>query len=315
MIPICRPLLPTSDKLMPYIHRIDESRHYTNFSPLCREYEERLSNHFGAYVVSTSSGTQALVATLIALDFLPGQLVTCPAFTFAATPGAIVSAGYTPFFVDVNEDTWGADKSNLPSVGVMPFGLPIDGDFDVIDAAAGFDTVTASNIPQIISTHATKSFSTGEGGVVVCKNKHLIDRIRIIINHGISPDRSISVRGINAKMSGYHAAVGLASLDEWPERRERWKCVGNWYGAGEYAISTHIIKLKSSAATMATHLKKHGIDTRLSWYDCATQPAYLRFPRRNLPITEDLIEKTIALPFYSDMKKKDVDYILEKLNA
>lgn len=319
MIPVCRPILPTADKLAPYLARIDESRYYSNFGPLCREYEERLSNHFGGYVVATSSGTQALLASLIAWGFPPRSFIACPSFTFVATPATIVSAGHIPYFVDIDPETWIVNEisSGIPCglIGVSPFGAPVPDRFHIIDAAAGFDTVVARSTPTIVSTHATKPFSTGEGGFVLSKNKHLIDEIRIVINHGISPDRSVSTCGINGKMSEYHAAVGLAELDGWSEKREKWLQLAEWYARPSWAASTHIVKTKEPAKIVAERLKERGIDSRLCWYGCHQQPAYAGFPRTHMTATESLMEHTMALPMYIGMTKENVNFVLEKLDA
>lgn len=314
MIPICRPLLPDAKKLLPYLERIDSTRHYTNFAYLLREYESRLEEHFNSHVIVTSSGTAALIATLIAMELPKRTCVTVPSFTFVASAAAIVSAGYIPHFVDVNNDTWVATPPSKHKEAVMmvaPFGKSVAcSDYGVptlIDAAAGFSTIVASNIPAIVSTHATKEFCTGEGGFVVCHDKNLIEKIRVIINHGLSPDRSINTIGINGKMSEYHAAIGLAELDGWPEKCEKWQQVKEWYSG------CHVKDIGRDAEPIATKLREKGIDTRLSWYGVAHQPAYRHYPRTDLGVTERLIKGTIALPYYVDMRKEDVEYILSTL--
>ena len=81
------------------------------------------------------------------------------------------------------------------------------------DCAAGFDTIEASDIPAVISTHATKGFSTGEGGFVVSKNKKLINKVRSFINFGFNQSRISSSIGLNLKLSEVNCAYGLATLN------------------------------------------------------------------------------------------------------
>lgn len=302
MISVCKPLLPDAESLLPYLKRIDETRQYTNFGPLVSEYEARLSEHFGGYVVATCSGTQALVATLLALNMPKERGIRCPAYTFVATAAAIVTAGYTPYFTDIGEES---------DIGVYPFGVPCVGDFSLIDAAAGFDTVKVSSTPTIVSTHATKPFSTGEGGFVLCSDKNLIDEIRVITNHGISKNREVNVCGINGKMSEYNAAIGLASLDAWAETREKWVQVSRWYGRGDHAHSTHTVWVRTPKYPRPEKLREKGVDSRMCWYGAHLHKAYAHFPSSQLLKATMMVGQTISLPKFIDMTKDQVDYVVE----
>ena len=64
-----KPLLPTADKLLPYLKRLDESRHYTNFGTLNAEYQDRLEELFGTPCVTGSSATSLITATLMAVSY------------------------------------------------------------------------------------------------------------------------------------------------------------------------------------------------------------------------------------------------------
>ena len=99
-----RPLLPTSDKLVPYLRRLDESRTYSNFGELNAEYQERLGELFCAPCVTGSSATSLITATLMAYDLPKGSLVAMPSWTFPATAAAVVGAGHVPYFCDVDEE-------------------------------------------------------------------------------------------------------------------------------------------------------------------------------------------------------------------
>src|SRR6476661_10558001 len=87
-VPVLRPLLPTVDRLLPYLSRIDASRCYTNWGPLASELEGRLARRFGVGdhgVISASSGTAALVGAILATAgrATPDRpLAILPALTF-----------------------------------------------------------------------------------------------------------------------------------------------------------------------------------------------------------------------------------------
>lgn len=278
-----KPLLPTADKLMPYLSRIDESRYYSNFGKLNAEYQSRLGEMFGAPCITGSSATSLLTATLMALDLPRGSLVAMPSYTFPATAAAVVGAGHIPYFCDVAEDGLmrGFDANASAVIIVAPFGRPIRFMEEcnvpvIIDAAAGFDAFSTvckpGKYPVIVSTHATKAFGTGEGGFVTCHDKPLLEKVRRITNFGLSPDRRIEYTGLNAKFSEYHSAVGLASLDGWPEKRLKLLEAVKPYGI-DYAITQ-------------VPVRGQGVMGR---YGCHVHDAYKDYPRTDLSVTEDLI--------------------------
>lgn len=343
MIPIMRPLLPTADKIMPYLERIDKRRFYSNWGDLNSEYERRLSQLFNCHVVTCSSATAGLTAALMAalpFDYKTRAMVGMPSWTFCATASAIFSAGFRPLMCDVDSD----DIISTSSAGgcqafvvVAPLGKPANG-WDVfaehyktpvvIDAASGFDSyknVKIGNAPVVISTHCTKVFGTGEGGFVLSKDKDSIDKIRRITNQGMMADKSISELGINAKLSEYHAAVGLAELDGWEEKRGRWIEIQKWYGDDKpYANSTHSVLLDAPAAPIVEKLLLKGIQARVSWYGtCHKQDAFTKVwfdgmdgdGEIHMPMdrTDMLAERTIFLPKYIGMTKQDVGYVKRSL--
>src|SRR5579859_6230368 len=89
-VPVMRPLLPSADRLLPYLRRIDETRLYSNHGPLVLELERRLARHLqlDAGVASANSGTSALIGAILAqVGFATKTrpLALMPAFTFVAT--------------------------------------------------------------------------------------------------------------------------------------------------------------------------------------------------------------------------------------
>lgn len=332
-IPYQRPLLPTADKIKPYLDRIDSNRYYSNVGPLVLEFEQRLAKLFGAPCVTASSATSALTACLLALDLPKGSFIACPSWTFVATPASIVAAGHIPYFVDVNRNgELNTTKHCSAAVVVSPFGAPLDMQLwnavsstlpVIIDAAAGFDAFSTickptGNIPVVISTHATKTMGTGEGGFMACKDEPFLKKVRNILNFGMNEKREIETCGLNGKMSEYHAAVGLAGLDEWPDKRKQWIQKKLWYGddfmsdhIAQSAIKAFTIPIKTSAKSIVEKLQAQGIEAKHGLYGCHTKDAFKNYPRTKLPITEDLIDKTVYLPFSVDMTEGEIQHVLK----
>jgi dTDP-4-amino-4,6-dideoxygalactose transaminase len=250
-IPLLVPDMPSAEELLPWLKRIDESRWYSNFGPLCLELEGRLTTMFdernqdAVHLTTVSNATLGLELALMALDLEPGARVLVPALTFVATATAVARAGLVPVMADVDADSWlltpaiaEAACSRMKIAAVMPvatFGCPHDMDaWDsfiaetglpvVVDAAAAFGNQWhTGNATLVFSLHATKSFAAGEGGLVVSRDPELVARVRQLSNFGINLDKSratpigqVDLPGTNAKMSEYHAAIGLANLARWP---------------------------------------------------------------------------------------------------
>ena len=261
-VPVLRPLLPTTDRLVPYLRRIDATRIYTNYGPLVCELERRLAGHFGlpaGCVASASSGTAALTGAILATAGRATRarpFALMPAFTFVATAVAAEHCGYQPYLADVDAKTWMLDPErlvrhpNLGEVGVVipvaPFGRPVPqrpwrefrdrtGIPVVIDGAASFDVGCGplrnvlGAVPVALSLHATKGFGAGEGGAVVWADPEGLARVAQALNFGFSGSRDSRTPSTNGKMSEYHAAVGLAALDGWAASREAFLGVADAY--------------------------------------------------------------------------------------
>jgi dTDP-4-amino-4,6-dideoxygalactose transaminase len=252
-IPVLKPLLPPARALLPYLERIDASRTYSNWGPLLKELSERLTHKLGApdgSLVCANSGMSALVgAILAAAGRASGEkpLAIIPDYTFTATALAAQMCGYQPVLASCANGSWSFGPEDLQSqreilkrtalvVPVAPYGrlvaqepwqqfqaqtgIPV-----VIDGAACFDllvdrpTAALGPIPLVLSFHATKSFATGEGGCVVTTDAAMAERVLRCLNFGFLESRNTAMAATNGKMPEYGAAVGLAELDAWDEKR------------------------------------------------------------------------------------------------
>ncbi len=354
-LPVARPYMPSSDAILPYLRRIDEARWYSNFGPLMIEFEARLAQRFAGStaVVTTVNGTQALTIALQAMGVAPGSLCAIPSWTFVATAHAVVAAGMTPWFVDVDPATWMLDPVGLEAalasapgpvgatIPVAAFGRPIDmaawtafrdrtGVPVLIDAAAAFDTVTQAPVPTTFSLHATKLLGAGEGGFIACQDKALAARCREITTYGFRGTRESVGRGTNAKLSEYACAVGLASLDAWPVTRLLYlrtaqkvrmaltacRDITFQPGWGAHWVSTTCIvgTAEGQAATLERRLAAAGVDTRRWWgMGCHASPAFQGFPHTPMEATDRLARSTLGLPFFADMTAEDIERLAAAL--
>ena len=124
-IPAYRPKLPCVDKLLPYLCEIDKNRWYSNRGILVQALERRMTAMLGTgcKVIVTSSGWAALKATIFAAagSATPQRpLALMPSYTFAATAAAAETCGYTPYFLDVDEESWMITPQTLLAHPALP---------------------------------------------------------------------------------------------------------------------------------------------------------------------------------------------------
>ncbi len=210
-------------------------------------FEEAWAAYCGVkHAVLMSNGTVAQEAVLHALGIGPGDEVITVSFSFNATVSVILRVGATPVFVDVREDDFCMDPSQVEAAitprtkAIMPvhlYGLMADMDplveiaerhglVIIEDAAqahgAAYRGRRAGQFgPAMFSLYATKNLMTGEGGFATTDDDGVADRLRLFRNHGMRVRYHHEELGTNFKPTDLAAAIGLAQLARLDERTER----------------------------------------------------------------------------------------------
>jgi dTDP-4-amino-4,6-dideoxygalactose transaminase len=204
--------------------------------------------------VGVGSGTDALLATLMALDVGPGDEVIVPAFTFFATAGVVARVGARPVFVDIEPDTFNMDPSAMQAAltertrAIIPvhlFGQCADMDrilpaaekrgVPVIEDTAQAIAATCRGRPACsfgkaaaLSFYPTKNLSAiGEGGMVLTDDEELAATLRCVRNHGQGKQYEHHRIGGNFRLDGLQGAalrVKLRRLPEWTQMRRELAC-------------------------------------------------------------------------------------------
>ena len=234
---VTKPYLPPLEELLPYLEEIWKSRVLTNNGPFHRRLEEALCAHLGVEHVSLfANGTLALVTALQALR-ITGEVITTP-YSFVATAHALLWNGIKPVFVDIDAKTFNLDPEKIESAitpqttAILPvhvYGRPCDtsriqqiadiyGLKVIYDAAHAFGvkdeggSVLRHGDLSILSFHATKVFTTFEGGAIISPDEKTKARIDYLKNFGFADEVTVVAPGINGKMNEFEAALGLVQL-------------------------------------------------------------------------------------------------------
>jgi dTDP-4-amino-4,6-dideoxygalactose transaminase len=227
--------------------------------------ETELAQFSGAkHVVSCSNGTDALMMVLMAKGIGPGDAVVCPAFTFTATPEVIAVLGATPIFVDVDENSFNLDVSQLSKaadvarrlnlklravMAVDLFGQPADysaietwameNDVWVLaDAAQSFGASVNERRVGTFGLATTTSFFPakplgcyGDGGAIFTDDDELADTLQSIRVHGKGSDKYDNVRvGLNGRLDTLQAAILIEKLRIFPQEIVARQVVAERYG-------------------------------------------------------------------------------------
>ncbi|MEY0383326.1 DegT/DnrJ/EryC1/StrS family aminotransferase [Providencia rettgeri] len=236
-ITVTSPLLPPLEELTPYLEDIWSRKWLTNNGHYHQLLEKELCDYLKVdYISLFSNGTLALITALQSLD-LEGEVITTP-YSFVATSHAILLNNLKPVFVDIDPNTFNIDPKKIEEAiteetsAILPvhvYGNPCDHDAIqeiadkhglkvIYDAAHAFgvkkDGVSILNWGDlsILSFHATKAYSTIEGGAIICHTKEMKEKLDRLKNFGYESETEISMLGSNAKMNEIQAAFGLATL-------------------------------------------------------------------------------------------------------
>ncbi|MET4782133.1 DegT/DnrJ/EryC1/StrS family aminotransferase [Glaciihabitans sp. UYNi722] len=206
--------------------------------PMVQRFEREFAALCGVkHAIAVNNGTTALVAALDILDLRPGDEVITTPFTFVATVNAILEAGATATFADINEDDFNIDPSSVAdrvterTRVIMPvhlYGQMADMDPLVALAKAHELSILEDSAQShgatyrgksagsfglgSFSFYATKNLTTGEGGMITTDDDDVADRLRVLRNQGMRERYVYEIAGHNYRLTDLQAALAIPQL-------------------------------------------------------------------------------------------------------
>jgi len=261
---------PIRDEVLAAIARVCDSQRFI-MGPEVDGLEGELARLLQVeHAIAVSSGTDALLVALMALDIKAGDEVVTTPYSFFATAGSIVRLGARPVFVDIDPATFNIDANRVAAAitprtkAIMPvhlFGLSADLD-PIADTAARHGIPMIEDAAQAIGatykgrivggTGAIGCFSFfpsknlgafGDAGLVTTNDAAVAGKIRLLRNHGMQPRYYHHLTGGNFRMDAMQAAV----------LRVKAPHLGRWTDAR-----------RSNAARYRTLFREAGLDARIT---------------------------------------------------
>lgn len=220
--------------------------------PQVEECEEAIARYCGCpHAIGMSSGSDALLACLMAENIGPGDEVITTPYTFFATVGAIARVGATPVFIDIDPQTYNLNPNEIESkitkqtraiIPVHLYGQMADMDV-VMSVARKYGLIVIEDAAQAIGAqykgrsagsighYGCFSFfpsknlgAAGDGGMVVTQDSDRADKLKCLRSHGSKPKYHHKIIGGNFRLDALQAAivtVKLKYLDQWTAARQR----------------------------------------------------------------------------------------------
>ncbi|MDN3545744.1 DegT/DnrJ/EryC1/StrS family aminotransferase [Kinneretia asaccharophila] len=321
--------------------------------PEVKELEEQLAAHVGVqHCITVSSGTEALLIALMALDLKPGDEVITTPFTFAATVEVIALLGAVPVYADIEPDTCNIDASRIAALitprtrAIMPVSLygqvcdmdeirAVAGSIPVIeDAAQSFGATYKGRKSCGLSTFGATSFFPskplgcyGDGGALFTDDAALAQAAREIRVHGQS-QRYTHIRvGVGGRMDTLQCAVVLAKLERFDWEIQCRLALGERYQQALAGLPLQRLAVRpdrdcvwaqftvmvENRAAVQQALQAQGIPTAIHYpKPLHRQPAYAR-PELSLPHAEAAADRVLSLPMSPDLSEAQQDEVIAAL--
>lgn len=356
---VTQPYLPPLEDFIPYLEKIWQNKRLTNAGPFHQQFESSLADYLGVEHLSLfANGTFALVTALQTLR-ITGEVITTP-YSFVATAHSLLWNNIKPVFVDIDPITLNLDSNKIEEAitpqtsAIMPVHVygrpcevePIQNIADIYGLKVIFDAAHAFGVTHqgesllrrgdlsVLSFHATKVFSTFEGGAIICPDLKTKKRIDYLKNFGFADEVTVVAPGINGKMNEFQAALGLLQLKHIDKAIARRQAIDTYYrktlkdvqgirllslpANSRQNFSYFPILVESdyelSRDGLYQKLKDNDIFARRYFYPLISEfPMYKGLPSArlsNLSVAKRVSKRILCLPIYPDLSDSQIEKVV-----
>ena len=343
-----------------------------------KRFEEDFARYVGCkHAVAVNSGTAALHLALDAVGIKEGDEIIVPTMTFAATAEVVLYFKAKPVLVDCHIDTFNLDPTQIEDAitpktkAIIPVhmaGQPCDmdeilsiakkHDLRVIEDAAhalpaGYHGYTIGTIGDItcFSFYATKTITTGEGGMATTDNSEWAQRMRMMSLHGISHDAwkrytkegswyyEVLSPGFKYNLTDIAAAIGIEQLKKcnefWQARQRIARIYEKAFAELEevqvpvcrkdlqhawhlFVIQLNLERLRINRNQFVDALRESEIGTSVHFIPLHMHPYYrdkFGYKPGDFPNASRVFERIVSLPIYPKMTEAEVERVVEAVRS
>lgn len=345
--------------------------------PNAKQFESDFADYIGGdnvHAVSVNSATSGLLLALEAVGVSEGDEVITTPYTFSATAMVCVHLGAKPVLVDIEEDSYNISSENIKAAitaktkAIIPVhfaGLACDMEaiikiakehnLKVIEDAAHALPCTSNgkiigsldSDATVYSFYATKTITTGEGGMIVTRDEEIAKRCRTMRLHGISRDvfdrytstkpswfYEITAPGFKANLTDIAASIGIAQLKKANDFQKKRQYIKERYFEAFKDLPITLPKDSDNGDIHSWHLfvirlnddapisrddfikkmaEEHQIGCSVHFIPLHFHPYWqekLEVNEDSFPIAKRVFEKSVSLPIYTKMTDEDIDRVI-----
>ena len=340
------------------------------------EFERQFAAYVGApHAVAVSTGTAALHLALEAVGIKPGDEVLLPTTTFTATAEVVCHLGARPVLVDIESGSMNIDVADAKrritarTKAIIPVhfaGVPCEMEeirqlaaahqLHVVEDAAhalpssyrGTPIGAVSDVTAF-SFYATKTLTTGEGGMITTTSEQVAERVKIMRLHGIEREAwkrysggswfyQVLEAGFKSNMTDIQAAIGLVQLGKCDDLSSAREAIAERYTAAFsgnpvlqvpasyadrktswhlYVLRLRLEKLSIDRDTFIVELKNRGIGTSVHFIPLHLHPFYQKsfgYKMGDLPQADAEYSRSFSLPIFPAMSEAEIDAVIASVS-
>ena len=360
-IPVLEPMLSGGES--DYVQDCISSNWISSKGSYVHRFSDMFQDmHPNTSALTVANGTTALHLALVTLGIQEGDEVIVPDVTFAATINAVLYCQATPVICEIDKDTWCIDVKEIRElitprtralIPVHLYGQPCQMD-DLMSLANDHNLIVVEDCAEAIGSEwhgkpvgtfgdaATFSFfgnkmiSTGEGGMVLFRNRENANKARLLRDHGMNPDKRYwhDIVGFNYRMTNLQAAIGVAQMERFSAILKKKLDIAKAYETSLMGIEeinqlpknisgvihsnwlyTIILDSSISRDNVMQELLKHGVDTRPVFHPLHQMPPYQNFRSSDrLKNSKYISSQGLSLPSATTLKEEEITYVVKMIH-